>query len=80
MSVPSFHRHFKAVTTMTPVQFQKQVRLQEARRRLLCAEGVASAGYSVGYESLSQFNRDYRRAFGAPPGQDAISLRVQLLP
>jgi len=80
MSVPSFHRHFKAVTTMTPVQFQKQVRLQEARRRLLCAEGVATVGYSVGYESLSQFNRDYRRVFGAPPGRDAMSLRAHLLP
>jgi len=80
MSVPSFHRHFKAVTTMTPVQFQKQVRLQEARRRLLCAEGVAAVGYSVGYESLSQFNRDYRRVFGVPPGRDAMSLRTELLP
>ena len=79
MSIPSFHRHFKAVTTMTPVQFQKQVRLQEARRRLLCAEGVATVGYSVGYESLSQFNRDYRRVFGAPPGRDAMSLRTNLL-
>lgn len=80
MSVPSFHRHFKAVTTMTPVQFQKQVRLQEARRRLLCAESVATVGYSVGYESLSQFNRDYRRLFGAPPGRDTMALRANLLP
>lgn len=80
MSVPSFHRHFKAVTTMTPVQFQKQVRLQEARHRLLCAESVATVGYSVGYESLSQFNRDYRRLFGAPPGRDTVSLRANLLP
>jgi AraC-like DNA-binding protein len=80
MSVPSFHRHFKAVTTLTPVQFQKQVRLQEARRLLPAAENVADVGYGVGYESLSQFNRDYRRVFGAPPGRDAAILRANLLP
>lgn len=76
MSVPGFHRHFKAVTTMTPVQFQKQVRLQEARRRLIAAEDVARVGFAIGYESLSQFSRDYRRLFGAPPGRDAAALRV----
>lgn len=80
MSVASFHRHFKAVTTMTPVGFQKQVRLQEARRRLLAAESVASIGYAIGYESLSQFNRDYRRLFGAPPGRDGATIRARLLP
>lgn len=80
MSVPGFHRHFKAVTTMTPVQFQKQVRLQEARRRLIAAEDVARVGFAIGYESLSQFSRDYRRLFGAPPGRDAAALRAQLVP
>ena len=80
MSVPGFHRHFKAVTTMTPVQFQKQVRLQEARRRLVAAEEVARVGFAIGYESLSQFSRDYRRLFGAPPGRDAAAIRAQLVP
>lgn len=80
MSVPGFHRHFKAVTTMTPVQFQKQVRLQEARRRLIAAEEVARVGFAIGYESLSQFSRDYRRLFGAPPGRDAAAIRAQLVP
>ena len=80
MSVPGFHRHFKAVTTMTPVQFQKQVRLQEARRRLVAAEEVARVGFAIGYESLSQFSRDYRRLFGAPPGRDAAAMRAQLVP
>ena len=80
MSVPGFHRHFKAVTTMTPVQFQKQVRLQEARRRLLAAEEVARVGFAIGYESLSQFSRDYRALFGAPPGADGARLRAALHP
>ncbi|WP_242416882.1 AraC family transcriptional regulator [Sphingomonas panni] len=80
MSVPGFHRHFKAVTTMTPVQFQKQVRLQEARRRLIAAEEVTRVGFAIGYESLSQFSRDYRRLFGAPPGRDAAAVRAQLVP
>ncbi|MFC3225638.1 AraC family transcriptional regulator N-terminal domain-containing protein [Marinibaculum pumilum] len=79
MSVPTFHRHFKAVTTMTPVGFQKQVRLQEARRRLLAAESVARVGHAIGYESLSQFNRDYRRLFGAPPGRDGAAIRARLV-
>jgi AraC-like DNA-binding protein len=80
MSVQSFHRHFKAVTTLTPVQFQKQIRLQEARRRLLAAEEVASVGYAVGYESASQFSRDYRRLFGAPPGRDGAAIRARVAP
>ncbi len=80
MSVPGFHRHFKAVTTMTPVQFQKQVRLQEARRRLIAAEDVAGVGYAIGYESLSQFSRDYHRLFGAPPGRDGAAIRAALTP
>lgn len=78
MSPASFHRHFKAVTQATPVQFQKQIRLQEARRLLLTREDVAAVGFSVGYESASQFSRDYRRLFGAPPGQDRESMRASL--
>jgi len=69
MSVSSFHAHFRRVTAMSPLQYQKQLRLQEARR-LLLSESVdaATAGHRVGYESPSQFSREYRRAFGAPPG------------
>ena len=80
MSPASFHRHFKAVTTMTPVQFQKQVRLHEARRLLLGAGDVAGVGYAIGYESPSQFSRDYRRLFGAPPGRDGAAIRARLAP
>jgi AraC-like DNA-binding protein len=75
MSVTSFHRHFRAVTTMTPLQFQKLIRLQEARARLMSEPGdVAGVGFTVGYESASQFSREYRRLFGLPPGQDAARL------
>jgi AraC-like DNA-binding protein len=77
MSVSSFHRHFRAVTAMTPIQFQKQIRLQEARTRLLAdADNVAAIGFAVGYESPSQFNREYSRLFGAPPGRDIARLRT----
>lgn len=79
MSVASFHRHFKAVTNSSPVQFQKQIRLQEARQRLLTQGDVAAVGFSVGYESASQFSRDYRRLFGAPPGRDQQALRTSLI-
>jgi AraC-like DNA-binding protein len=76
MSTTSLHRHFRGVTTMSPLQFQKQIRLQEARARLLAeAEDVASVGFSVGYDSPSQFSREYSRLFGAPPGRDAARLR-----
>ncbi|MFG1651786.1 AraC family transcriptional regulator N-terminal domain-containing protein [Micromonospora sp. NPDC049275] len=75
MSVTSLHRHFRAATTMTPIQFQKVIRLQEARARLLAEPGdVAAVGFAVGYESASQFSREYRRLFGLPPGQDAARL------
>lgn len=75
MSVTSLHRHFRAVTTMTPIQFQKTIRLQVARSRLLAEPGdVAAIGFAVGYESASQFSREYRRLFGLPPGQDAARL------
>jgi len=75
MSPASFHRHFKTITQVTPVQFQKHVRLQEARRLLLDNQEVASVGYQVGYESPSQFSRDYRKLFGAPPGKDKATMR-----
>lgn len=78
MSVPSFHRHFKKVTTVSPLQFQKQMRLHIARKRLLAAESVAVVAHSVGYESLSQFNRDYRKFYGLAPTQDVAVLRQEL--
>jgi len=80
MSPASFHRHFRAATAMTPVQYQKQIRLQAARRMLL-ADGVevASVGYAIGYESPSQFSRDYRRLFGEPPGRDAAVMRSGIM-
>jgi AraC-like DNA-binding protein len=71
MSVTSFHRHFRALTSMTPIQFQKQIRLHEARARLLARPGdIAGAGFAVGYGSPSQFSREYRRMFGVPPSHD----------
>jgi AraC-like DNA-binding protein len=76
MSSSAFHRSFQAVTAMSPIQFQKQIRLQEARIRLVAdPDDVAGAAYAVGYESPSQFSRDYRRRFGAPPSLDAARLR-----
>lgn len=76
MSVSSFHHHFKAVTAMSPLQYQKQIRLQEARRLLLSERlDAATAGYSVGYDDASHFNRDYKRFFGEPPMRDIEHLR-----
>jgi AraC-like DNA-binding protein len=76
MSASTFHRHFKAVTAMSPLQYQKQIRLQEARRLLLAGQAdAASIGFSVGYESPSQFSREYARLFGQPPLRDAVRLR-----
>ncbi len=76
MSVSSFHHHFKAVTAMSPLQFQKQIRLQEARR-LMLAEGLDafSAGYRVGYNDAAYFSRDYKKLFGLPPLSDVKRLR-----
>jgi AraC-like DNA-binding protein len=77
MSVTSFHRHFKSVTLMTPIQYRTQVRLQEARRMLFADRLAAgSAGSAVGYDSQSQFSRDYKRMFGAPPAADAARIVV----
>jgi AraC-like DNA-binding protein len=76
MSVSSFHHHFRAVTAMSPLQFQKQLRLQEARRLLLGKDlDVAGAGRRVGYGDASQFTREYKRLFGAPPARDVVRLR-----
>ncbi|WP_314178432.1 AraC family transcriptional regulator [Streptomyces winkii] len=77
MSVSAFYRNFQAVTAMSPIQFQKQIRLQEARLLLATRpHDVTGVGQSVGYDSPSQFSREYRRQFGAPPSQDAARLRV----
>lgn len=78
MSVASFHRHFKSVTSMSPVQFQKRVRLQEARRVLSQSSTIAAVAYDVGYQSISQFNRDYRRLFNMTPSEDAKTLSSTL--
>ncbi|MDW6024266.1 AraC family transcriptional regulator [Mesorhizobium sp. BAC0120] len=79
MSPASFHRHFKAATAMSPLEYQKQIRLQTARARLLAQpDDVAGIGFSVGYDSPSQFSREYARLFGAPPGRDAARLRASL--
>jgi AraC-like DNA-binding protein len=76
MSVSGFHHHFRAVTAMSPLQFQKQMRLQEARRLMLGEDlDAASAGYRVGYSDASHFNREYKRLFGAPPARDVERLR-----
>lgn len=72
MSVASLYRHFKQVTAMSPLQYQKQIRLQEARRLLMSSQiNAADAGFQVGYESPSQFSREYARMFGLPPKSDA---------
>lgn len=75
MSIPSFHRHFKAATAMSPLQYQKTLRLHAARRILVASNDASRAAYSVGYESASQFSREYARMFGAPPSRDAERLR-----
>lgn len=80
MSVSSLHRHFKEVTAMSPIQFQKQLRLQEARRILLSESTDAiEVAFRVGYESPSQFSREYSRLFGLPPKEDITRLRASYL-
>jgi AraC-like DNA-binding protein len=77
MSPSSLHFHFKAVTAMSPLQYQKQLRLQEARRLMLSeALDAATAGHRVGYDSPSQFSREYARTFGAPPLRDVARLKT----
>jgi AraC-like DNA-binding protein len=76
MSVSSFHHHFKAVTAMSPLQFQKRLRLQEARRLMLGEDlDAVSAAYRVGYDDASHFSREYKRLFGLPPTRDMEQLR-----
>jgi len=76
MSTSTFHHHFRSMTALSPLQFQKQLRLQEARRLMLAERmDAASAAFQVGYESPSQFSREYNRLFGAPPLRDITSLR-----
>lgn len=76
MSVSGFHHQFKVVTGMSPLQFQKQLRLQEARRLMLGDElDAATAGHRVGYDDASHFNREYKRLFGEPPARDVERLR-----
>ena len=76
MSVSGFHHHFKTVTAMSPLQFQKRLRLQEARRLMLGEHlDAASTAFRVGYDDASHFNREYKRLFGAPPMRDVERLR-----
>ncbi|HWP19022.1 MAG TPA: AraC family transcriptional regulator [Burkholderiaceae bacterium] len=79
MSVSSLHHHFRTVTAMSPLQYQKQLRLQEARRLLLSGGlDAARVAHAVGYESRSQFSREYARCFGAPPSRDMQRLRERI--
>jgi len=78
MSVSAFHRNFQSITGMSPIKFQKHIRLQEAR--LLLAgrpSDITGVGHAVGYDSPSQFSREYRRMFGTPPSQDAVHLHIR---
>lgn len=80
MSLTSFHRHFKALTRVTPIQYQKQLRLVAARRILDAgADNVTSTAFEVGYESAAQFSRDYARFYGLPPKRDTLSRRLGLV-
>lgn len=79
MSVSAFHRHFKAVTALSPLQYQKQVRLLQARKLLLATgDNVTSVAHEVGYESPTQFSREYVRAFGLSPAKDAARITAVL--
>lgn len=79
MSVPSFNRHFRMATSSSPLQYQKTLRLQAARRLLAADADATRAAFAVGYESPSQFSREYARLFGRPPKQDASRLRENIL-
>ncbi|MFE2064513.1 AraC family transcriptional regulator N-terminal domain-containing protein [Streptomyces sp. NPDC059467] len=81
MSAAGLHRHFKAATGMSPLRYQKHLRLQEARRRLVAGDATAAQiAQAVGYVSATQFNREYRTTYGLPPVQDAARLRARLTP
>jgi AraC-like DNA-binding protein len=81
MGISTLHHHFRLLTAMSPLQYQKQLRLQAARGRMLM-DGLdaASAAFEVGYESASQFNREYSRYFGQPPMRDVKALRSPSAP
>lgn len=80
MSLSAFHVHFRAITSLSPLQFQKQLRLIEARRRMLAlGERISDAAYGVGYESVPQFTREYSRMFGQPPARDIRQARAQMI-
>lgn len=76
MAVSTLHHHFRALTAMSPLQYQKQLRLQAARRRMLAddVDAAATVAFEVGYQSASQFNREYSRFFGQPPMRDIRAL------
>jgi AraC-like DNA-binding protein len=77
MGVSTFHHHFRSLTSMSPLQYQKRLRLHVARQRMLTGDlDAASAAFEVGYESPSQFNREYRRFFGQPPMRDVKAQRL----
>jgi transcriptional regulator GlxA family with amidase domain len=79
VSPSAFHRQFKALTSMTPLQYQKQLRLLEARRLMVsCGMNVETACFQVGYESPSQFSREYARMFGSPPKRDSLHLQSRI--
>lgn len=79
MSTSTFHHHFRSITALSPLQYQKKLRLQEARRLMLVEQhDAATAAFEVGYESPSQFSREYKRFFGAPPLRDVEALRQQV--
>lgn len=79
MSLSAFHVHFRGITSLTPLQFQKQLRLIEARRRMLShGAAISDAAYGVGYESIPQFTREYGRMFGQPPARDVRQARAQM--
>ena len=79
LSVSAFHRHFKAVTALSPLQYQKRIRLLHARSQLISGQGSAtSIAFSVGYESPNQFSREYARLFGLPPSKDILKATQEL--
>ena len=79
MSLSAFHVHFRGITSLSPLQFQKQLRLIEARRRMLAqGEAISDAAYGVGYESVPQFTREYGRMFGQPPARDIRQARARM--
>lgn len=77
MSASSFHAHFRSITSLTPLQFQKRLRLIEARRLLLADGDIGTAAYAVGYESVPQFTREYGRMFGLPPARDMRAAKLR---